>query len=163
MYTICRFAYLCICFKKGEVPKSFTRKPLGKLLSGIGRTLLSELNIKLKDLDIKRNFYSLILIEDGDGKITQQDLADLLDSDKVSVVRIVDYLSDKGYVKRMKDSSDRRKFRLTLTSKAEKELPLIREAISNLTRVALKGLSDEKIEEFYDTLYNIKKNLKKRK
>jgi MarR family transcriptional regulator, transcriptional regulator for hemolysin len=161
MYTIYRFAYLCICFKKGNVKKSYTRKPLGKLLSGIGRTLLNELNIKLKDLDIERNFYSLILIEEGDGKITQQDLADLLDSDKVSVVRIVDYLSDKGYVKRVKDLSDKRKFRLTLTYKAEKELPLIREAISDLTRVALKGLPDEKIEEFYDTLYNIKKNLKK--
>jgi MarR family transcriptional regulator, transcriptional regulator for hemolysin len=142
------------------VQKIHTGKPLGKMLSGIGRTFLNELNIKLKDLDIDRNFYSLILIEEGAGKITQQDLADLLDSDKVTVVRIVDYLSDKGYIKRVRDSSDKRKFRLTLTTKAEKELPLIREAISEVTLAALKGFSDEKVEEFYETINNIKHNLK---
>lgn len=133
---------------------------MGKLLSGIGRTLLNELNAKLKNLDIERNFYSLILIEEGEGNLTQQDLACLLDSGKVSVVRIVDYLSEKGYVKRVNDPSDRRKFRLILTNKAEKELPLIREAISEVTQSALKGFPDKKIEEFYNILYNIKKNLK---
>lgn len=143
--------------------KIHTRKPLGKLLSGIGRTLLNELNAKLKNLDIERNFYSLILIEEGEGNLTQQDLACLLDSGKVSVVRIVDYLSEKGYVKRVKDPSDKRKFRLTLTKKAEKELPRIREAICEVTQIALKGFPDEKIEDFYNILYNIKNNLKNEK
>lgn len=142
-----------------RAPDKYTKQPLGKLLSSIGKTLLNELNVKLKQLDIERNFYSLILIEEGEGKMTQQDLADLLDSDKVSVVRIVDYLSDKGYVNRVKDSSDRRKYRLTLTTKAEKELPLIREAISDVSQIALKGFPGEKIEEFYDILNNIKNNL----
>jgi MarR family transcriptional regulator, transcriptional regulator for hemolysin len=144
------------------VQEIHTGKPLGKLLSGIGRTLLNELYGKLKNLDIERDFYALILIEDSEGKITQRDLADLLDSDKVSVVRIVDYLSDKGYVKRVKDPSDGRKFRLTITHKAKKELPQIREAISEVTQIALKGFTGEKIEEFYSILYNIKNNLKKR-
>lgn len=81
------------------------------------------------------------------------------DSDKVSVVRIIDYLSNTGYVKRVKDPSDRRKYRLALTIKAEKELLLIRKAIAEVTQNALKGLSMEKIEELYDTLNNIKNNL----
>lgn len=139
--------------------KIHTEEPLGKLFSGIARTLLNELDVKLKNLDIKRNFYSLILIEEGEGRITQKDLANLLDSDKVSVVRIVDYLSGKGYVKRLKDPSDRRKSRLTLTNKAKKELPQIREAISEVTQIALKSFPDEKIEDFYSVLYNIRKNL----
>jgi MarR family transcriptional regulator, transcriptional regulator for hemolysin len=144
------------------VQKIHTEEPLGKLLSGIARMLLNELNGKLKNLDFKRNFYALILIEEGEGKITQQDLANLLDSDKVSVVRIVDYLSGKGYVKRVKDPSDKRKFRLILTDKAEKELPQIKEAISEVTKIALKGFPDEKIEEFYYVLNNIRKNLTNR-
>ena len=81
------------------------------------------------------------------------------DSDKVSVVRIIDYLSNTGYVKRVKDPSDRRKYILVLTIKAEKELLLIRKAIAEVTQNALKGLSMEKIEELYDTLNNIKNNL----
>jgi MarR family transcriptional regulator, transcriptional regulator for hemolysin len=141
------------------VRKEYTKQPLGKLLSNIARTLLKTMNIKLNKLDIERNFYALILIEEGKGKITQQDLADLLESDKVRVVRIIDYLSDNGYVKRVKDSSDRRKYRLTLTKKAEMELPLIREAIAEVTETALKGLSVQKIEELYDNLNTIKNNL----
>jgi len=77
----------------------------------------------------------------------------------VSVVRIIDYLSNTGYVKRVKDPSDRRKYILVLTIKAEKELLLIRKAIAEVTQNALKGLSMEKIEELYDTLNNIKNNL----
>ena len=51
--------------------------------------MLHALNEKLIELDIKRNYYALILIEEGQGKLTQQELAVLLESDKVSVVRIV--------------------------------------------------------------------------
>ena len=47
----------------------------------------------------------------------------MLNSDKVSVVRMIDYLSNKGYVKRVKDLSDKRKYGLILTLKAENEMP----------------------------------------
>jgi DNA-binding MarR family transcriptional regulator len=142
-----------------KVPETFTKQPLGKFLSSTGRKFLSALNVKLKNLDIERNFYALLLIEEGKGKITQQDLAELLNSDKVSVVRMIDYLSNKGYVKRVKDPSDKRKYGLILTLKAEKEMPLIKKAIEDVTWDAFKGLTDEKIKELFDTLNIIKNNL----
>jgi len=120
---------------------------------------LNAVNTRLRHLDIERNYYALMLIEEGRGMITQQDLADLLPSDKVSVVRIIDYLSVTGYVKRVKDTDDKRKYRLTITGKAEKELPLIRSTISEVVEKALGGLSAEKIEEFYETLNIIKANV----
>lgn len=132
------------------------------MFSNIGRTMLARMNVKLKKFDIKRYFYALILIAEGEGKLTQQDLAELLGSDKVIVVRIVDYLSNKGYVKRIKDPVDRRKYRLTLTNKAEKELPVIREALKEIISDALYGFTDEKIEELYSSLRAIKNNLNNR-
>lgn len=114
----------------------YTKQPLGKLLSNTGRTLLTTLKFKLKHLDIKRNFYALILIGEGKGMLTQQDLSDLLKSDKVSRVRIIDYLSERGYVQRVKDLSDRRKYKLTLTKKADKELPLIKKEIEKIIKKA---------------------------
>jgi MarR family transcriptional regulator, transcriptional regulator for hemolysin len=129
------------------------------MFSNIGRTMLSQMNVKLRKIEIKRYFYALILIGEGEGLLTQQDLAELLNSDKVIVVRIVDYLSNRGYVKRMRDSLDRRKYRLTLTKKAEKELPLIRKALEEITSDALRGLTSEKIEELYNSLRSIKNNL----
>jgi len=143
----------------GKVPDTYAIQPLGKFLAIIGRKFLNALHIKLKVLDIERNFYALLIIEAGKGQITQQDLAELLDSDKVSVVRIIDYLSNKGYVERVKDLADKRKYGLILTLKAENEMPLIKKAIEEVTRDAFKGLKEEKIKELYNTLNIIRNNL----
>lgn len=145
--------------KYKKVPDILAKQPLGKFLGNTGRKFLYALNTRLKTLDIERNFYALILIEGGKGKITQQDLAEMLESDKVSVVRIIDYLSNKGYVKRVKDATDKRKYGLNLTLQAEKEMPVIKKAIEEVTQTAFKGLSRERIEELYDTLNIIRNNL----
>jgi len=137
------------------------RQPLGRILSFTGRNFLYLLNAKLDNLDIERNFYALLLIEQEDGDITQQDLAEKLDKDKVSIVRIVDYLSDNGYVNRVKNVFDRRKYSLELTDKANKILPQIKKALNEVTDIAFKSLSKFQISEFCETLNIIKNNLKK--
>jgi DNA-binding MarR family transcriptional regulator len=134
-------------------------QPIGRILSHLGRSFLSNLNRKLNHLDIERNYYALLLIENADGDITQQDLANLLDTDKVSIVRIIDYLSENGYVKRVRNSKDRRKYSLVLTAKAKKETSKIQSAINEITSSAFKGISDSQKQIFYKTLKSIKKNL----
>jgi len=136
-----------------------SKQPLGRFLSMIGRSFLHAVNLRLNHLDIERNYYALMLIDEGKGMITQQDLAHLLYCDKVIIVRIIDYLSGRGYVKREKDPVDKRKYRLTLTDKAEMELPLIRNTINEVIQKALRGLSEEKIAAFYDTLNIIRNNM----
>jgi MarR family transcriptional regulator for hemolysin len=121
--------------------------------------MLGQINKRLTNLDIERNFYALILIEEGRGMLTQQELAEGLVSDKVMVVRIIDYLSENGYVKRQRDKSDKRKYRLILTPKAEEALPKIKNAIAEVTQLALKGFSREKVDEFYKLLLAIESNL----
>jgi MarR family transcriptional regulator, transcriptional regulator for hemolysin len=143
----------------GKATDILVKEPLGKFLGNTGRKFLYALNVKLKTLEIERNFYALILIEGGKGKITQQHLAEMLESDKVSVVRIINYLSNKGYVKRVKDPADKRKYGLNLTLQAEKEMPVIKKAIEEVTQDAFKGLTKERIEELYDTLNIIRNNL----
>jgi DNA-binding MarR family transcriptional regulator len=138
------------------------QQPFGRLLTLIGKNYLHALQVKLSDLDVERNFYALILIDEGKGKITQQELAELLESDKVSVVRIIDNLSDLGYVKREKVEADRRKYSLVLTAKAKKELPGIKTAIAEVTDLAFRGLSVNKVEEIYADLHIIKNNLNNR-
>lgn len=141
----------------------YSQQPFGRFLSGIGRSMLSILAERLNELDIERNFYALILIEEGNGKLTQQELADLLETDKVSVVRIIDYLSDKGYVIRQRTLADKRKHGLALTEKAQNELPRIKQVISEVIQMAFKGVSSKKKDELYQTLQIIKNNLKQKK
>ena len=136
-------------------------QPIGRILSHTGRSFLQLLNAKLNYLDIERSYYALILIDLGQGDLTQKELACQLETDKVSVVRIVDYLAGKGYVKRIKSTVDGRKYCLTLTDKAKEILPGIKRSMKEVTSVAYNGLTESQQTEFLSILAIIKDNLSK--
>ena len=137
--------------------------PLGKVFTLTGKSFLHLLNEKLSYLDIDRDYYALILIEMGAGNLTQNELANKLETDKVSVVRIVDYLTDKGYVERVENDADKRKYRLTLTAKAKEALPGIKQSMQECTDRAFGGLTQNQQVEFMSLLGQIKNNLSKAK
>jgi len=134
--------------------------PLGRVLSLTGKGLLHLLNRKLSDLDIDREYFAVILIELGEGNLTQKELASQLETDKVSVVRIVDYLTEKGYVKRIKNSVDRRKYSLTLTEKAKEKLPEIKKSMMEVIELVFSGITESQQTEFISVLGVIKENIK---
>jgi len=134
-------------------------QPLGRLLSMLGKGYLNLLRFRLQHLDIDRNYYALVLIERQDGIISQQELAVLLDSDKVSIVRIVDYLSEKGYVKRMRKTDDKRKHSLLLTEKGKLAIPEIKKSFSELNEIVLNGLENNQISDLTVTIGRIKQNI----
>ena len=135
-------------------------QPLGRKLSLLAKDFLNLLHSKLQHIDLERNFHALVLIDKADGAITQQELATQLDSDKVSIVRIVDYLTQKGYVTRSNHDQDRRKYCLTLTSKAKIEINDIKTSLRDVHIQSFQGLSEIQILNFYQTLAVIQKNLK---
>lgn len=134
------------------------KEPIGRKMDKIGKMFQSKLQNDLKHLDIDRSFYPLLLIEAGNG-ITQQELASRLLCDKVQVVRIIDYLSSNGYVERIQNQTDKRKYELAISDKAREVLPEIKKAIKDTTSVALNCLSDNQINELYSLLSMIENNL----
>jgi MarR family transcriptional regulator, transcriptional regulator for hemolysin len=143
----------------GSTPDIITLQPLGRILSHLGNNYLQQLNSRLNYLDIERYYYALLLIESRE--ITQNELAIRLETDKVSVVRIIDYLASKGYVDRVKSLGDRRKYCLTLTDKAKEAIPGIKKSLDEVTSVAFEGLSEAEKDGFYAALDTIKNNLRK--
>jgi MarR family transcriptional regulator for hemolysin len=135
-------------------------QPLGRILSGLGKGYLQLLRLKLQHLDIDRNYYALVLIDKPDGSITQQELALMLDIDKVSIVRVIDYLSDNGYVQRVRKAEDRRKLNLVLTPKANLALPEIKQSFDEINNIVLNGLNSSQVSELVETINKIKSNLK---
>jgi MarR family transcriptional regulator for hemolysin len=130
------------------------------MLSFLGKEYLHLLRVKLKHLDIDRNYYALVLIDSHDGKITQQELALILDTDKVSIVRVIDYLSGRGYVKRVQNIEDRRKHSLVLTNKARLAIPEIKKSFNEINEIALNGLTISQVSELVETINKIKSNIK---
>ena len=134
------------------------KEPIGRKMDKIGKMFQAKLQNDLNHLDIDRSFYPLLLIEAGNG-ITQQELSDKLLCDKVQVVRIIDYLSSNGYVERIPNKTDKRKYELVITEKAVKVIPEIKKALHEVSLVSLKGLSEHQKNELYSMLVTIESNL----
>jgi len=124
---------------KNPSPKS-AEFPLWLALNRIVVRYRNALATRLQHLGIRRNFFLLVAIGEGKGKLTQQQLADLLETDKVTMVAILDYLAENGFINRTASADDRRKRLITLTPRAEKALPEIKKAIADMNRRTLSSL-----------------------
>ncbi|WP_107039668.1 MarR family winged helix-turn-helix transcriptional regulator [Brumimicrobium mesophilum] len=117
--------------------------PLGKLFAILTKQYLSILGAKLNDLPIDRYFYAFWLIADNDGDITSKRLSELLQTDKVLVVRILKYLSDKNFIERIKHPNDKRSFLLHVTAIGKKYVPVIEHALIETDQQFIDAIDSE--------------------
>jgi DNA-binding MarR family transcriptional regulator len=92
------------------------------LISGIyqkSRRLSEE---SLKPLRITFPQFGVLLRLSFRDNVTQKELSDIMDTDATTIMVICDSLEKKGFLKRMKDPSDRRVNRLILTEKGKNVL-----------------------------------------
>lgn len=93
------------------------------------------------------------------GPMSQQKLADSMHKDKNSITKLVDGLEKKHLVERRRDSEDRRSNLVVLTSTAEAmKIDAKEKGISMLDDI-LRGISDEELRSFLDTLDKISRNM----
>ncbi len=141
-----------------EIAEYKMREPIGRIMSKISKSLQYNLQTNLNHLDIDRSFYPLWLIYSQPG-MTQQQLANELGCNKVQVVRIIDYLSDHGYVDRIQHADDRRKYELIITDKTELHINEIKAALEHTSQAGLRGLTAAQTNALYNLLYLIQNNL----
>ncbi|HKP96881.1 MAG TPA: MarR family transcriptional regulator [Fibrobacteria bacterium] len=135
--------------------------PLWLQLNKVSRKCMEALTARLGHLGITRHYFLVAAIGAGRGSLTQQQLADLLDTDKVTMVGILDYLAKAGFVRRIPGRTDRRERLIVLTPKAEKALPEIKQVIAALSQRALAGLPKEFARGFPEALTRMKAELEK--
>jgi len=141
-----------------KVSNKILKEPVERIMGKISKMSQTILQDQLCEMDIDRSFYPLMLIEAGNG-ITQQELATQLSCDKVQVVRIIDYLSENGYVQRLQSKVDKRKYELVVTDKAQKALPDIKKAFEEISLLTLHGLTENQKNELYTMLLKVEMNL----
>ncbi|NEU07529.1 MarR family transcriptional regulator [Flavihumibacter sp. R14] len=134
-------------------------EPLAQSLISVTKKYLSSFSKEVPDLAIDRYHHVLVLIDDQKEKLSQQALAELLQIDKSYMVTILDYLTEKGYVRREKNPNDRREQLIKLTPLAQRDVPLIRDAICTLNSRSLKNLTTREVQTFNAVLRTIQKNL----
>lgn len=137
----------------------FKNAPLGMLFGYLTKIYLGVITAKLSGSGIDRYFYILVMIDEAQEPFTQQKLADHIKVDKTLMVRIVDYLSERGFVKRKVNKDDKREQFIISTSKAKKIIPLIKKNIAEVNDSALKNFTKKEKEVFYKNLTDICGNL----
>jgi len=129
--------------------------PLGRMFSFLTKQYIGVMAMSMKDTPIERYYYPLYLVGQNSGKISQQELADKLLMDKVSLVRILDVLMNDGWIIREVNPKDRRQHLLSVTEKAE---PWIKKIETNLQRTNdhfLSFLPEGQREQFVPMLKHL--------
>ncbi len=76
----------------------------------------------------------------------QNELADLLEVEPITLSRIVDRLQESGLVERVPDPTDRRAWRLHVTAKAEPLVAKLKRVADEMTAEAFAGIDPRDIE-----------------
>jgi MarR family transcriptional regulator, transcriptional regulator for hemolysin len=133
--------------------------PLAHLLLSASKKYAGLFSKETAGMDIDRHQYVLVLINLHNEQLTQKTLSGLLEIDKSYMVNIIDYLSEKGYVMRMRNEKDRRQHLIKLTEKARLLVPKIERAIVRLNTRSVENISESEIEIFWAVLQQISSNL----
>ena len=133
--------------------------PLGLHFAALTKLYYGALTKRLEQLDLERYHTALLLIANSEDHCCQKDLGTQLDMDKASIVRVVDYLEQKGYIIRLVNPGDRREHHLALTEKGQTEISIIQQAVRDLNNHMLADMDARKRKELHQTLQLMMNNL----
>ena len=125
-----------------------TEIPLGHWFAVLTQRYYTQILHRMRVYDLDRWFVVLVEIADSDGHMSQQEIAQRLMIDKVSMVRALDLLSSKGYVERINCPDDRRKHHIRLLPKAKPVVKAIKKAYAEVNALALGPMSETARNKF---------------
>lgn len=135
-------------------------EPISRKLIHLGKVYLNVLSKRVDHLGINRYWYILSLIHANNGLLTQKELAARLGKDKSAMVNIIDFLTERGYVYREVNPTDRRQHLLKITEKAGNAVPEIVAAFEAINATAATDILPAEMEIFNRVLLKMEENLK---
>jgi DNA-binding MarR family transcriptional regulator len=129
-------------------------------MAKIAEVYISTVSEMMSPLGLDRNFVALIYLCENSGVVTQKDLGQRLNKDKVSTMRVVDYLCERDLIERVQDDSDRRCHLLAAKKKGLELYPKVKAAIERTNEIILEDLSTSDLEQFSRTMELINNKIK---
>jgi DNA-binding MarR family transcriptional regulator len=132
---------------------------LGFLLHDVARLLRKRFEQRAKCLGLTRSQWQTLAYLSNNEGIHQSGLAEILEIEPITLVRILDKLAERGLVERRQHPTDRRIWLLYMREEAHPILEEMRE-IGDATRAeALDGATPEQREALFNILSEMKTNL----
>jgi MarR family transcriptional regulator, transcriptional regulator for hemolysin len=132
---------------------------IGFLLHDVARLLRKRFEQRAKCLGLTRSQWQTLACLSSNEGIHQGGLADLLEIEPITLVRILDRLSERGLVERRQHPTDRRIWLLYMRDEARPLLAAMRNFGETTRAEALEGVSSADRERLSDVLTLVKTNL----
>ena len=132
---------------------------LGFLLHEVARLLRKRFEQRAGHLGLTRSQWQAIAYLAKSEGINQAGLAEMMEIEPITLVRILDKLAERGLIERRQHPTDRRTWQLFL-KEAARPLLVAMQPIGEATRAeALNGVSDGDRDRLFQTLTLMKSNL----
>ncbi|MEK1872940.1 MAG: MarR family transcriptional regulator [Rhizobium altiplani] len=132
---------------------------LGFLLHDVARLLRKRFEQRARCLGLSRSQWQTLAYLRSNEGIHQSGLAEILEIEPITLVRILDKLADRGLIERRQHPTDRRIWLLYVREEAHPLLAEMRE-LGDLTRgEAFAGIPSEQRDQLFDILTEMKTNL----
>ena len=132
---------------------------LGFLLHDVARLLRKRFEQRAKDLGLTRSQWQTLAYLANNEGIHQGGLAEILEIEPITLVRILDKLAERGLIERRQHPTDRRIWLLYMREAAHPILAEMRK-IGDVTRgEALESITPEEREQLFHILSVMKTNL----
>lgn len=131
----------------GEEKDIFDGMSLSLLMYNISQNGIKFAKLKSKELTDIGECYYLLKIYYSERELSQEDLCDIFCQSKGTVAKTLRKLEDKGYIERIINKNNRRKYILTLTKECEEVIPALkREADYWHNSVGFTEVSEETMD-----------------
>jgi MarR family transcriptional regulator, transcriptional regulator for hemolysin len=137
-----------------------TKREIAFNINDVARLLRTYADQKSASFGLNRAKWAVLARLDRFEGLKQNELADMLDLQPISLTRLLDGLSENGLIERRSDPNDRRAKRLFLTPAARPLLDRLSELGEDLMTTALAGLDQSKTSALLASLTTIKENLR---
>lgn len=135
----------------GKEKDIFDDMSLILLMYNISQNGIKFARSKSKELTNLRDSYYLLKIYYSEIELSQEDLCDIFCQSKGTVAKTLRKLEDKGYIERIINKDNRRKYILKLTKKGEEVIPVLKREVDYLhNSVGLAKISDESMAVIRD-------------
>ncbi len=134
---------------------------VGFLLNDVARLMRRDFDARVESLGLTQSQWRAIAHIARLEGCNQVTLAEQLEIKPITLTRLIDRLSESGWVVRQPDPRDRRAIQLHLTDKSRPLITMMQEKALQTRAEALKGLSENECTALTRTLQIMKANLSK--
>lgn len=128
---------------------------LGFLLTMVKGGALAICTEALAPLGLHVKQFGLLLVLDTEGPESQQALAEWTRMDRTTMVTLVDFLEERGLVKRERNPDDRRAYLVRITADGRRLLRRARQAMDRAEKLLLASLTASEKRQLIDLLAKV--------